>query len=237
MRLLLSKKRCVLPVLQIFIVIAANAASDFKEAVLNTGSFERWNSFSLDRAMQQIAADERTNIAEINRRSSISQTLAQAVPLRALDLAINFDQTDQLPDVFSDSFGQMQGGQSTIISGAAGETVVLSLRSFCLWGNAIFTLEGTGTTRFVINVTKRFSLSADAQINLAGVEWSNVVFNVRGGGSPISLSGNASFTGILLANGRTVRLSGNSIINGEVRGDRLQLNGSNRIIPPPIVSP
>jgi hypothetical protein len=240
MRLLLRKKRYLLPVLQVFIVIAANAASDFKEPVLNTGSFERWNSFSLGGAMLQAAADERINIAETNRRSSISQLLAWPISPGEPDLAINFYQTDQLSDVFWSTFHssiKMQGDQSTIISGAPGETVVLSLKDFVLSGDAIFTLEGTTTTTFVINVTKRFSLSGNAQISLAGVEWSNVLFNVRGPGRPISLSGNANFTGILLANGRTVRLSENSTINGEVRDDRLRLNGSSRIIPPPIVSP
>jgi hypothetical protein len=232
----LSNKLLFIAAIQAFVRIGANAASDFHHAFPNRDNFRDWSSFSLGGALMQAGADERTSPTERDGRHRISQLLLRP---GNPGLAINFDQTSELPDMFStfDASVKLQRGQNTIISGEPGETVVLSLRNFVLSRDAIFTLEGTATTTFVINVTKRFSLSGNTQVNLVGVQWNNVLFNIQGAGGVISLSGNASLSGILIANGRTVRLSGNSTIYGEVRGERLQLGGSSRVIPPPLASP
>jgi hypothetical protein len=84
---------------------------------------------------------------------------------------------------------ELRHNQSTSIMGAPGETVVLRLRNFALRGNATFTLQGTATTNFVINVRHRFSLLDRARIVLSGgVTWDNVLFNVRGSGH-VTLAG------------------------------------------------
>lgn len=127
--------------------------------------------------------------------------------------------------------------QSITLQGAPGETVVLDLKNFTMSGSATFTLQGTTTTNFIINVTKQFSLSGMAKIVLSGgVQWNNVLFNVRGKGADVCLSGSARFQGILTANLRTVRLSGQSRVIGEVMAKKVLLSGSAQIIHPPIVS-
>ena len=115
---------------------------------------------------------------------------------------------------------------------------MLSLKSFLMSGSATFTLQGTATTSFVINVNKQFSLSGMAKIMLSGdVQWNNVVFNVRGQGSVVTLSGHSSLTGILNANDRTVKMSGQAIVYGKVNAKKLRLLESSQIIEPPVVSP
>ena len=127
--------------------------------------------------------------------------------------------------------------QSLTISGAPGETVVLSLRDFRLSGNSVLTLQGTATTTFIINVNRQFSLSGNAHIVLSGgIQWNDVLFNVRGGGVA-SISGNASLSGVLLATGRTVILSGHSTLNGELIATRVLIGGSSHVTHPPITSP
>jgi hypothetical protein len=128
--------------------------------------------------------------------------------------------------------------QSTIVQGAPGETVVLKLQSFALSGNATFTLQGTATTTFIINVTKQFSLSGHSKIVLSGgVQWDNVLFNVRGQGNPVRLSGHSRLEGILMANQRTVKLRGHSTVSGEVIANKVLLRNAAQIIHPPTVSP
>src|SRR6185295_15549545 len=96
----------------------------------------------------------------------------------------------------------LRGWHSTTVTGAPGETVVLSLRDFQLAGHSTFTLQGTATTTFIINVSGQFSLLKNARIVLSGgVQWNDVLFNVRGSGT-VSISGDASLQGILMANGR-----------------------------------
>lgn len=130
------------------------------------------------------------------------------------------------------------GRHSLTINGSPGETVVLTLRNFQLANNATFTLQGTATTVFIINVTQQFSLSGNARIVLSGgVQWNNVLFNVRGTSSAVSISGNASLSGVLMANGRTVTLSGHARVVGEIIAKRVDLGDFSRVIHPPIISP
>jgi cytoskeletal protein CcmA (bactofilin family) len=69
------------------------------------------------------------------------------------------------------------------------------------------------------------------------VQWDNVLFNVRGQGTDVLLSNNAHLEGILMANLRTVRLSGQSTVTGEVIAKKIVMNGGSRISHPPVVSP
>jgi choice-of-anchor A domain-containing protein len=131
----------------------------------------------------------------------------------------------------------LTGYQSQTISGAPGETVVLKLGTFALSDNATFTLRGTATTKFIINVTQSFSLSGSAKIVLSGgLAWNDVLFNVRGAGV-VKLSGRSVFNGVLMADNRTVKAFGQSSVNGELIANRIVLGGSIQISRPPIVSP
>src|SRR2546423_1431870 len=69
--------------------------------------------------------------------------------------------------VFAPDDVELSGRENFTASGAPGETVVLKLGRFTLADNSTFTLQGTATTTFVINVGKRFSLSDNSQIVLA----------------------------------------------------------------------
>ena len=124
------------------------------------------------------------------------------------------------------------------ISGAPGETVVLNLKNFQLKGNATLTLQGTATTNFIINVKNQFALSGNARILLSGGDqWNNVLYNVNGPGADVTLGGNSSLQGILMATKRTVRLTGSSVVTGEVIGNRNVISDASQVLHPPIVSP
>ena len=131
---------------------------------------------------------------------------------------------------------KLRGHQNITITGAPGETVVLSLKNFILKGNSSFTLQGTATTTFIINVSKKFSLKGNSQIDLVGVQWNQVLFNVVGAGPKVSLSGNSTFDGILMANNRTIALKNDATVWGEIIGNRFRLRGSSRVLHPSIVS-
>jgi len=150
----------------------------------------------------------------------------------------NFGRASASQSIGSLTTVNLRKNQNLTISGAPGATVVLSLKSFLMSGSSTFTLQGTATTSFVINVNKQFSLSGMAKIMLSGdVQWNNVVFNVRGQGSVVTLSGHSSLTGILNANDRTVKMSGQAIVYGKVNAKKLRLLESSQIIEPPVVSP
>jgi hypothetical protein len=122
------------------------------------------------------------------------------------------------------------------ITGAPGETVVLSLKNFVLQGNSSFTLQGTATTTFVINVNKKFSLKGNSHIDLVGLQWNQVLFNVVGDNGRVHLGGNSIFNGILMADDRTVELRGHATASGEIIANRLKLYGSSRVLHPAVVS-
>jgi Ice-binding-like len=131
---------------------------------------------------------------------------------------------------------KIRGDDNITITGAPGETVVLSLKNFSLKGNSSFTLQGTATTTFIINVRKNFSLKGNSHIDLAGLQWNQVLFNVVGVGRKVSLGGNSIFDGILMANNRTIELKRHATAWGEIVANRLKLHGSSRILHPSIVS-
>jgi hypothetical protein len=86
-------------------------------------------------------------------------------------------------------------------------------------------------------VNKKFSLSGNSHIDLVGVQWDQVLFNVVGTGQRVSLGGSSIFNGILMANDRTIRMKGDATVSGELIANRLKIRGSTRVLHPPILSP
>lgn len=128
--------------------------------------------------------------------------------------------------------------QSMKLSGAPGETVVLKLGNFTLTGNATLTLQGTASTTYVINVTKQFSLSGTSKIVLSGgLTWDHVLFNVTGTGADVTVSGTSILQGVLVANSRTVKLSGQSKTIGAVIANRIVMTDASKVLHPAIQSP
>jgi len=140
--------------------------------------------------------------------------------------------------VAADNLGASAGYPSTIRSSqnllfsTMEDTVVLKLKDFVLTNGATLTLEGTANTSFVINVSRNFSL-ASGKVLLAGdLLASNVLFNITGKGSKVSLKGSAKVNGIILAANRAVRLSSSSVVAGEVIGKKVTLSGASQVVSP-----
>lgn len=131
----------------------------------------------------------------------------------------------------------LKGNDELTLTGAPGETVVLNLNRFVLRDNAILTLQGSATTSFIINVSRKFSLSGNAQvIATGGLDVANIAFNAQGSGK-VSLKGNARLEGILFALQRTVVLRDHSVLYGRVFAKKLKVKNAATIVEPPIVSP
>ena len=119
---------------------------------------------------------------------------------------------------------------SLTIAGGANEKVVLMLTNFVL-NASNFTLSGTATTSFIINVTGNFSITNNSNISLFGVPVFNVLFNIRGAGSVVTM-GNSNISGYLLALNRTVTISGNTNITGGVIANQVNISGNTNVVSP-----
>jgi choice-of-anchor A domain-containing protein len=125
--------------------------------------------------------------------------------------------------------------QSLTLTGSG--VVVLKLEDFRLAGNAALTLEGDANTTFIINVSDKFSLGGNSRVELSGgVTWENVLFNLRGEGEA-SLSKNAQVEGIILSKKRTIEMSGNSQVRGEIIAGAIKMSGASVVGQIPVVSP
>jgi choice-of-anchor A domain-containing protein len=120
---------------------------------------------------------------------------------------------------------------SMTITGGPGQKVVLSLQDFKLDGGSTFTLQGTATTSFIINVTKKFALTGNSQIVLAGVPPQNVLFNILGKGEQVAFSGKAGMSGILLALNRKVDLSSGHV-TGKVIANQVVITSGGSVVTP-----
>lgn len=131
----------------------------------------------------------------------------------------------------------INANQSLTLNGSG--TVVLKLTDFLISGGGTLTLQGTASTTFVINVSRNFSINNGGSVKLAGgLSWDNVLFNVRGSGSTVTLAGGSQImSGILLAANRTVSLENSAQFQGEIIADRVTLSGGAQVIRPPVVSP
>jgi hypothetical protein len=120
--------------------------------------------------------------------------------------------------------------QTMTITGSG--KVVLQLQTLNL-SSGTLTLSGAAGTCFIINVQNQFSLSNSAQIVLSGgVRPQDVLFNVYGTGSQVTLSGSSQFNGILLATKRTVNISGQTQVRGEVIANSVVVSGNASVVTP-----
>ena len=119
-----------------------------------------------------------------------------------------------------------------------GNSTVLNLNSIVLGNQSTLTLSGTATDVFILNVSNQFSLTSQSKIVLTGgLSWDDVLFNIKGNGSDVTLDGQSTLNGILMANQRTVSLTGGSLVAGEVIANKIKLSGSSRIVNPSVASP
>jgi len=118
-------------------------------------------------------------------------------------------------------------GQSMTIMGGPNQKIVLNLQNFVMSAGT-FTLQGTATTSFIINITNQFSLN-NSQILLSGVPPANVLFNIRGTGSQVSLNQGTSMSGFLLATKRKVDLSGGKIF-GRLVANQINITSGGQVV-------
>lgn len=118
------------------------------------------------------------------------------------------------------------GNQSVTLTGTG--KIVLNLQDFVMTGGT-FTLSGTATTTYIINVARNFSLDNARIVLSGGLMASHVLFNVRGAGSQVSLNQGTSMQGILLATKRKVSLAGGKVF-GRVIAEQLALSGGGQVI-------
>jgi hypothetical protein len=70
-----------------------------------------------------------------------------------------------------------------------------------------------------------------------GLTPEDVVFNVLGSGSDVVIRGQSELTGTLQAVYQTVRITGDSVVTGDVIAREITLQRGGNIIKPPVVSP
>jgi len=121
--------------------------------------------------------------------------------------------------------GTVNGGKNYSIT-SSGRTV-LNLQDFVLTSGS-FTLSGTATTTYIINVSHNFSIN-NAHISLSGISSSQVLFNVLGTGSQVSLNQGTYMTGILLAAQRKVDLSGGKVF-GRAIGNQVIITSGGQVV-------
>ena len=130
----------------------------------------------------------------------------------------------------------MTGGSAGFSLSPSSTSTVIKLQNFTMNGGT-FTLTGTASTKVIIDVYGTFSLQNAAQITLAGgLKWNNVLWNIYGLGSDVTLT-SSTMTGYVLALQRNVLMNAGTI-NGEaiVGGQQLYLSNASKITKPPKVS-
>jgi hypothetical protein len=208
--------------------VAGNGNNELNGNTLITGDYYYQSNGTLNMSGAASITGARFHDQDAQLDNGVAEAIA------ASNHAFSLAPTRALTDV---SLGG-NGPSALTVTGAIGETVVLSLRSFIMRGDSTFTLQGTATTIFIINVKRQFSLTDRARIVLSGgVTWDDVLFNVRGKGNTVTLGGNADFQGVLLATKRTVQLSGHSQVDGEIIANKVLLRGASQVNRPPIASP
>jgi hypothetical protein len=120
--------------------------------------------------------------------------------------------------------------QSMTITGGPNQKVVLRLTDFTMSAGT-FTLQGTATTSFIINVARNFSLNNAKIVLSGGVPPQNVLFNIRGTGGQVSLNQGTQLPGTLLALNRKVDLSGGHV-TGKVIADQVVITSGGSVVTP-----
>lgn len=119
-----------------------------------------------------------------------------------------------------------------------GNSTVLNLMTFNLGNNQTLTLNGAANDVFIFNISGTFVMGAQSQILLTGgLSWDDVLFNVRGSGTNVTLNAQSTLRGVLMANNRTVTMDGGALVYGEVVSDKLTMKGGSQIQHPPLSSP
>ena len=161
-----------------------------------------------------------TNDAQLDQAFSDAQMLSDAAAMEAVTPAYA-----SLTNV-----NITNPSQNITITGGANQKVVLSLQNFSI-SNGTFTLQGTATTTFIINVAKNFSLNNGGISLSGGVPPQNVLFNIRGTGGQVSLNQGTQLPGILLALNRKVDLSGGHV-TGKVIADQVVITSGGSAVTP-----
>ncbi len=131
------------------------------------------------------------------------------------------------------------GGATQTLNASPGALTVVNLQDLILTGvGTALTLNGLASQNFVVNVSRYMTLSSSAQIKLSGgLTSANVLFNLTNAyGYDVTLSGGSGVNGIILAPNRNVKLTGVSVVNGEVIAKGVSLSGRSKVINP-FVSP
>jgi putative adhesin len=168
----------------------------------------------------KITGSVTNNDAQLNQALADAQMLSDAAAMEAVTPAYA-----SLTNV-----NITNPSQNITITGSANQKVVLSLQNFNI-SNGTFTLQGTATTSFIVNITKKFSLSGNSQIVLSGVPPQNVLFNVIGKGDQVAFSGKSGMSGILLALNRKVDLSSGHV-TGKVIADQVVITSGGSVVTP-----
>ena len=137
-----------------------------------------------------------------------------------------------------DSLTTVNQNHSLSLTDTAGASnCVLHLSDFILSGGATFTLTGSADTTYVINVSGTFSLLGGKIVLTGGLQPENVLFNITGSGTDVTLSSAAYFRGFLLAPDRKVNLSAASTLEGTLIAGKINVSGASRIKKPTYISP
>jgi choice-of-anchor A domain-containing protein len=143
-----------------------------------------------------------------------------------MQLPTNNYTTNGNPFVVLRNVNITNANQSITLAAGANTRVVLRLTDFVMSAGT-FTLQGTATTTFIINIAGKFSLD-NAQIILSGIPAANVLFNIHSQGRQITIN-SSQMSGILLALGRRVTVN-SSTIYGRLFADEVNLNAGAHVI-------
>ena len=112
-----------------------------------------------------------------------------------------------------------------------GSTIVLSIKDFVM-SQGTFTLQGTATTTYIVNVSGKFNLNNSNVIAAGGLLASHILFNMTGSQSAkgnVTMQQGTTLTGIMLAAHRKVDLSGGKIY-GRLITEQLTLTSGGQVV-------
>ena len=168
----------------------------------------------------RITGTTSNNDTELNNALADAQSLSDAAAMEAV--------TPAYASLTNVNIGNPS--QNITITGGPDQKVVLSLQNFTI-SNGTFTLQGTATTTFIINVAKNFSLNNGSITLSGGVMPQNVLFNILGKGGQVSLNQGTHLPGTLLALNRKVDLSGGHV-TGKVIADQVVITSGGSVVSP-----
>ncbi len=155
---------------------------------------------------------------------SLSNKAVSSMSVGAAPVTTNFSLTY---NAITKQYGGTINGNKNYSITSSGKTV-LNLQDFVLTGGSL-TLNGGATTTYIINVSNKFSIN-NAHIDLGiGLSSSQVLFNVLGSGSQVSLNQGTYLNGILLAAQRKVDLSGGKVY-GRLIGNQVNITSGGQVI-------